>query len=83
MRKGRLVGYGPDDFGDLGDDDLTEELTGGGSWVRGSDESAHYGNTIERLGRGPGCRENRGSVAGVDTAYTNSRDGTIASIIQG
>lgn len=83
MRKGRLVGYGLDDLGDFGDDDLAEEITGSGGWLGSSDESTHYSNTIERLGGGPGCSENRGSVAGVDTSYTNSGDGPIASIIQG
>lgn len=81
MRQGRLVGYGSDNFGDFGDDDFTEEITGNGSWLGSGDEGAHHSNSIERLGRGPGCSENRGSVAGVDTAYTNSRDGIIASMI--
>lgn len=81
VRKGRLVGYGPDNFGDFGNDDFTEEITSGGSWLRSSDESAHYSNAIERLGGAPGCSENSGSVAGVDTAYTNSRDGAISGII--
>jgi len=49
--KRRLVSYGPNNLWDLCDDHFAEKITGGSSWVRGSDEGAHHGDTIKSFGR--------------------------------
>jgi hypothetical protein len=81
MRERRLVDHCADDFWNLGDDNFAEKITSSSGRVRGSDEGAHYSDTIESLGGRTSRGKNRGSVAGVDATNADSRDRAVTCAV--
>jgi hypothetical protein len=82
VRERRLIRHCANNLWDLGDDDFAEEIASSSGRVRGSDEGAHYSDTIESLGGRTGRGKNRGGVAGVNTANANGRNRTVTCAVK-
>lgn len=82
MRERRFVHHCANNFWNLGGDDFTKEISGSSGRVRGSDEGAHYSDTIESLGGRTSRGENRCCVAGVYAANANGRNRAVACVMK-
>lgn len=83
VRQGGFPAHGGDDVGDLGRDDLAQEVSGRGGRIGGGDDGTHDGEAIEGLVRRGGGGEDGGRVGGVDAADAHGGDGRVACCVEG